>query len=379
MPTDRTPIRTGPRIYMDYNGSAPLHAAARAAMLPFLSADQGNPSSGHWAAAGARGAIEDARASVAGLIGAEPGEIVFTSGGTEANNFVLKGIADLHPGAHVITSAIEHDAVLRPLRHLRSRGIRTTIVKVDGGGVVDPDAVRRAIRLETRLISIMHANNETGVVQPIAEIAAIARAHGISMHSDAAQSVGKITTDVGDLGVDFLSVAAHKIGGPNGIGAVFVRQGMRLTQLLHGGGQEGRRRGGTESALLAAGFAAAARVATGKDTRRIGDLRDRLWEGLVAASAASILQNGDPRQRVPNTLSVSFPGLIGADILARLPHLAATTGSACHAGCVDMSHVLLAMGKSLDIGIGTIRLSLGDGNSVDDVDRVIEDIARATR
>ncbi|MEM1360723.1 MAG: cysteine desulfurase family protein [Pseudomonadota bacterium] len=356
---------------MDHNGSTPLHPAARAAMLPFLDGAYGNPSSGHWAAETARDAIEKARAEVAALIGATPDEIVFTSGATEANNLALKGSLGARGPYHIVASRIEHDAVLRSVQAMKRYGVRVTLVPVDGDGIVDPDEVRRAIGKDTSLISTMTANNEIGTIQPIAEIAAIAREHGIPFHSDAAQAVGKIPIDVEAMGVDYLSLAGHKFGAPNGVGALYIRKGRRLTPLLHGGGQEKKRRAGTESALLSAGLGAAARAAMGKDTSGLRSLREAFWQGLTDRFGTRVVLNGHPTRRVPNTLSVSFPGQIGAEILASMPGVAATTGSACHAGCIDMSHVLIAMGKSVDIGLGTIRFSLGDGNTMDEVNEVL--------
>lgn len=363
----------GQPIYLDHNGSAPMLPEAAKAMAPFLTAAFGNPSGGHWAAHAARDAVERARREVARLIGAGEGEIVLTSGATEANNMALKGIADraAGTGGHVVTSAVEHDAVLTTARHLRTRGARLTVLPVDAGGRVDPGAVAAAIRDDTVLISVMHANNETGTLQPIREIAAIARAAGVTMHTDAAQSVGKTPVDVDELGVDLLSLAGHKFGAPKGIGALYVRAGVAPTPLLHGAGHEGGRRAGTESALLAAGLAAAARHARGLDHAPVRALRDRFWRRLREVFGAAVVLNGDPRHRVPNTLSVAFPGHVGAEILARMPHVAATTGSACHASCVTMSRVLVAMGAPLPVGLGTIRFSLGPSNTTEEIERTI--------
>ena len=267
-----------PRIYMDYNGSAPMPHEVVEAMTRFLGYGQGNPSSGHWAAEPAVRALSDARAQVAALIGASPHEIVFTSGGTEANNKAIKGIVPFRhiEGVHIVSSAIEHDAVLQPLRFLKGLGARISLVPVDRFGIVSPEDVSKALRPETRLISVMHANNEIGTIQPIAEIAAIGRANGIPVHTDAAQSAGKIEIDVCALGVDMMSLAAHKLGGPKGVGALFVRKGLRLTPFMHGGGHEGGRRAGTENAMLAAGFGAAAEAAAGKDTSDVRAMRDQL-------------------------------------------------------------------------------------------------------
>jgi len=368
-----------PQIYMDHNGSTPMLAAALDAMMPFLETGFGNPSGGHWAAAGAKEVIEQTRAMIAGLIGANTDEIVFTSGATEANNMAIKGVPGLATpkGTHIITTAIEHDAVLRPVRFLRSQGAKVTILPVDGEGLVDPEAVRAEIRDETALISVMLANNEIGTIQPVGEIAKIARAHGIPVHTDAAQAIGKIPVDVSDLGVDMLSLAGHKFGAPNGVGALYLRKGQNCTPLLHGGGQERARRSGTESALLLAGLGAAAEHAADKTNSRIQAMRDYFWNCLEEDFGDRVVLNGHRFKRVPNTLSVSFPGHVGADILATMPQVAATTGSACHAGCVDMSHVLIAMGKSLDVGVGTIRFSLGETNTIAEIDAVMAALRRA--
>ncbi len=376
------PALPAPRpIYLDHNGSTPVPAAVIEAMRPYLGGGFGNPSGGHWAAAPARAAVEAARRDVAALIGAAPGEVVLTSGATEANNMALNGVwhADPRRAGHVITSAVEHDAMLGPARHLRTRGARLTVLPVDRHGLVDPDAVARAIRPDTVLISVMHANNETGTIQPVREIAAIGRAAGVPVHTDAAQSVGKIEVDVEDLGVDLLSLAGHKFGAPNGSGALYVRAGVALAPLLHGAGQEGGRRAGTESALLAAGLGAAARLAHGKDTSAVRALRDYFWNRLQEVFGDRVVLNGHPYRRVPNTLSVGFPGHVGAEVLAGMPHVAATTGSACHAGCIEMSRVLVAMGTPAGVGVGTIRFSLGEGNTIEEIDRVVAALVRAMR
>jgi cysteine desulfurase len=364
-------------IYMDHNGSTPTHPAAVTAMMPFLVSAFGNPSSGHWASDPAKAAVEKARASVAKLIGAQSSEIVITSGATEANNLAIKGCLPKPSGTHIITSAIEHDAVLKTVRALKVQGAKVTLVPVDDCGVVDPEAVRRAITEQTALISIMLANNEIGTIQPVAEIADIAHEFGIMVHTDAAQAIGKIPVNIDTLGVDLLSIAGHKFGAPNGVGSLFIRKGTRLSPLLHGGGHEGGRRAGTESALLAAGLGAAAEQAAKKDNTGLRTLRDYFWNTLSQTFGKRVVLNGHPENRVPNTLNVSFLGKIGAEILAKMPHVAATTGSACHAGCIDMSHVLIAMGKSTENGLGTIRFSLGDGNTREEVDEVVGLIAKA--
>jgi cysteine desulfurase len=368
-----------PNIYMDTNGSAKVSDKVAAAMLPYLMDAFGNPSSGHWASDKAKACIARARQSVAELIGAKPEEIVFTSGGTEANNFALKGIWNMvgRTGNHFITSAVEHESIMRPLRFLKTQGAKVTVLPVDRYGRVDPEAVRAAITRQTVLISIMQANNETGTVQPIRDIATVAAEAGVEIHTDGAQSVGKIRVDVRDLGVDMLSLAAHKFGGPNGIGALYIRKGLRLAPLLHGAAHEGGRRAGTESALLAAGIGAAAELARRKNPDKVRMLRDYFWKQLTTTFGPRVVLNGHPVRRVPNTLSVSFPGHIGAELLAKMPHVAATTGSACHAGCVTMSSVLIAMGATLEVGMGTIRFSLSDDNTTEEVDRVVAALKEA--
>lgn len=360
-------------IYFDHNGSTSCGPAVVAAMQRFLSEGFGNPSSGHWASQSACEQIALARSTVADLIGASASEVVLTSGGTEANNMAVKGVWAMvaRQGGHFITSAVEHDSVLRVHRFLKSQGASVTTLPVDGFGRVNPDDVARALRPETVLVSIMHANNETGTIQPIEQIAAILENADVLLHSDAAQSVGKIPVDVRQLDVDMLSLAGHKFGAPNGIGALYIRKGVRIAPLLHGGGQEGGRRAGTESALLAAGLAEAARAAKMENSDVVRALRDYFWQKLSTVFGPRVHLNGHPDDRVPNTLSISFPGQIGAGILAQMPHVAATTGSACHAGCVDMSHVMIAMGASVEQGVGTIRFSLGKTNTVEEVDQVV--------
>jgi len=378
---ETTMADTKPMIYFDHNGSAPTHPDAICAMMPFLTSAYGNPSSGHWAADPAKTVIEGARASVAHLIGADASEIVFTSGATEANNMAIKGVCAPGKinGRHIITTAIEHDAVLKPIRALRAQGAKVTVVPVDHHGAVDPQSVQAAITEDTGLISIMMANNEIGTVQPIAEIGMIAKHHGIPFHTDAAQGVGKIPVDVKALDVDLLSLAGHKFGGPNGIGALFIRKGQTLTPLLHGAGHENGRRAGTETVLLASGLGAAANALAVKNQDHVRALRDYFWNTLDQMFGDRVVLNGHPTKRVPNTLNISFPGHIGADILATMPHVAATTGSACHAGCIDMSHVLIAMGKSVDIGLGAIRFSLGSENTKVEIDSVVQALSNTLK
>ena len=366
------------RIYLDYNASTPIDPAVGATMRPFLEDHFGNPSSGHWAASGAGTALEEARSQVAALLGAENSEIIFTSGGSEANNLALKGVAWAlkHKGNHIITSAVEHPAIVGPCRFLEQQGFAVTIVPVDRVGRIDPDDVARAITPRTILISIMHANNEVGTIQPIAEIGRIARAHGIVLHTDAAQSVGKIATDANALGIDLLTIAGHKVYAPKGVGALYVRRGTPLEPLIHGAGHEGGRRAGTESALLAVGLGTACALARDlAPMQQVRALRDRFWEKLQEVFGNRIVLNGHPEHRLPNTLNVSFVGQIGTEVLARLDGVAASTGSACHTGHVELSPVLKAMWVAPKVGMGAIRFSLGRGTTNEEIDSVVNRLA----
>jgi cysteine desulfurase len=361
-------------IYLDYNASTPIDPSVAAAMRPLLDEAFGNPSSEHWAGMSAKAVLEHAREQVAALLGAAPEEIVFTSGGSEANNLAIKGtlFALKHKGTHVITTGIEHPAVLAPCRFLERLGGSVTYLPVDRKGLVDPENVRRAITPQTVLISVMHANNEVGSIQPIEEIGAIAREHGIRFHTDAAQSVGKIATGVGKLGVDLLTIAGHKLYAPKGVGALYVRRGVELEPLIHGTGHESGRRAGTESVLLAAGLGAAcALVQDLAPMERIRTLRDRLWQALQDCFGEGVVLNGHDTHRLPNTLNVCFVGKVGADILRQLDGVAASTGSACHSGRIELSPVLAAMGIPQKIGMGAVRFSLGRGTTSDEIDDVV--------
>ena len=362
-------------IYLDYNASTPIDPAVAAAMRPFLSEHCGNPSSGHWAATTAKAALEAARGQAAALLGCHRDEIVFTSGGSEANNFALKGpfFALRDKGNHIITTRVEHPAILEPSCFLERLGANVTYLPVDGTGRIDPDDLRKAISSRTILVSIMHANNEVGTIQPIEDCARIAHEHGALFHTDAAQSVGKIATSVNDLGIDLLSIAGHKVYAPKGIGALFVRRGVVLEALIHGAGHEGGRRAGTESALLAVALGKACELArdlTSMD--RVRALRDRLWQGLQRQFGDGVLLNGHPVHRLPNTLNVSFVGRVGAEILARADGMAASTGSACHADRIELSPVLRAMGIAPELGMGAIRFSLGRSTTRDEIDAALE-------
>jgi cysteine desulfurase len=372
------------RIYLDFNATTPLAAEVAAAMRPFLDKVIGNPSSLHWAGIPARDAVEAARSQVAALLCCDATEIVFTSGGSEANNLAIKGtffaLTQRKPKPHFISTQIEHPAVLEPLRFIERLGAQITLLSVDRFGLVNPSEVRRAIRPETVLISVMHANNEVGTIQPIDEIARIAREHKVLCHTDAAQSIGKIEVDAEELGVDLLTLAAHKLYGPKGVGALFVREGVQLEPLLHGAPHEAGRRAGTENVMEIVGLGAACEVASHWiGNCRIKELRDHLWQRLVEKFGPRVSLNGHPEKRLPNTLNVSFSGRMGGEILAQVPELAASTGAACHAGRTEMSAVLKAMGTEETTGLGAIRFSLGRETTLEEIDSVVFLLGRVLR
>jgi cysteine desulfurase len=375
-------------IYLDHNATTPIAPEVRDAMRPYLGDEFGNPSSAHAHGRAARMAVSRAREQVAALVGGEPESVVFTGSGSEADNLAIVGVALAHVGErdHIVTSAIEHPAVLAACAYLERRlGFRITRVGVDRFGIVDPDDVRHAIEPRTALISIMRANNEVGTLQPIAEIARIARDHEVVMHTDAAQAVGKIRTDVDELDVDLLTVVGHKMGAPKGVGALYVRPGTRLDPVIHGGGQERGLRAGTENVPYIAGLGAACalaarRLATGADAA-VRELRDRLHAALRTAVPGLEL-NGHPELRLPNTLNVSFPGRDGERLLAATPGIAAATGSACHSGRTEPSPVLTAMGIDPARALGAVRLSLGYDTTQAEIDQaaaLLADAAAADR
>ncbi|HYA41508.1 MAG TPA: cysteine desulfurase family protein [Syntrophobacteraceae bacterium] len=376
-------------IYLDYNATTPTDPAVVQELLPYLADEFGNPSSTHPYGRKAREAVELARARVAAVLGCDPTEVIFTSGGTESNNQALIGtaFANRDRGNHIISTTIEHPAVLNPLGRLEAKGFAVTLLPVDGTGRLDPDTVRRAITGRTILISVMHANNEVGTIQPLEEIGAIARGEGIIFHSDAAQSVGKVPTRVDDLRVDLLTVAGHKVYAPKGIGALFVRRGTRIDSYMIGAGQEGGRRAGTENVAYAAALGKAVELAAERlaaDGSCILRLRDRLHERL-RDRVGGVELNGHPSERLPNTLNVSFRGVGGAELLAQTPEIAASTGSACHEGSTELSGVLKAMAVSREQGFGAVRLTIGRFTTVEEIDRAAEILAakieqlRATR
>jgi cysteine desulfurase len=385
-------------IYLDYNATTPIDPAVFQAMFPYLGdagsvwkSTFGNPSSTHAYGKSAHAAVDVARQQVADLLGAGPDEIVFTGGGSEASNQAIKGavFAKLQGffgrwarGAHVIISAVEHPATVQPCEFLKRLGCRVTVVPVDGQGCVDPDAIRKAIDRQTTLVSIMHSNNEVGTLQPIKEIGAIARERGVLLHTDAAQSLGKVPVDVNDLGVDLLTIAGHKLYAPKGVGVLFVRSRVKLEPLIHGAGHEDGRRAGTENVpyLVALGKACEiARTSLPSATDRLRQLRDRLWGRLREGLGERVVRNGHPEKRLPNTLNASFVGHVGAELLEKVPEVAASTGSACHEGKVTQSPVLCAMGVPPEVGRGALRLTVGRFTTEEQVDRAAEALVRATR
>jgi cysteine desulfurase len=378
-------------IYLDYNATTPLDPAVLEAMLPYLRDHFGNPSSSHAYGKIAHDAVDRARHQMAELLGAQPEEIVFTGGGTEASNQALKGavFAKLHgifgrwaKDAHIITSAVEHPATLQPCAFLQRLGCRVTILPVDRHGQVDPDAVKKALERKTTLVSIMHSNNEVGTLQPIREIGRLTRERGVLLHTDAAQSLGKLPVDVNELGVDLLTVAGHKLYAPKGVGVLYVRKGVKLEPFVHGAGHESGRRAGTENVpyLVALGQAVAvARKSLPGATERLRLLRDRLWERLHSALGSRIVLNGHPEQRLPNTLNANFLGHLGAELLERVPEIAASTGSACHEGQVTQSPVLCAMGVPPEIGRGALRLTVGRFTTEAEIDRAAEALLCAAK
>lgn len=362
-------------IYLDYNATTPIAPQVLAAMLPYLRDEFGNPSSQHGYGAPAHAAVAQARAEVASLIGARTDEIVFTSGGTEATNHALKGLAFGPAGRdrrRIVVSAIEHPATLEAAHALQRHGFDVAQVGVDGNGVIDLAALEQALQVPTLVASLMHANNETGTVEPIAAAATIVHRHGALLHLDAAQSAGKIPVAVDALGADLLSLAGHKLYAPKGIGALYIRAGIALEPLIHGAGQESGRRAGTENVPYIAGFGAACRIAREglvANAGRMALLRDRLWTRLHEALGERAVLNGHPRERLPNTLNVSFANCVGAELLAALPQIAASTGSACHDGRISVSPVLAAMGVDPEIARGAVRFSVGRDTTEDEIDR----------
>ena len=369
-------------IYLDYNGTTPHDPEVIAAMRPFLEEEFGNPSSGHRYAVKPRQALDTARRQVAGLLNCDAEEVIFTSGGTEANNWAILGTAHAlrGRGRHIVTSRIEHPAVLNVCAYLEKDGYAVTYLPVDSQGMVTCADVASALRPETVLISIMHANNEVGTIQPVVEIAALASARGIRVHTDAAQSAGKIPVDVASMGVDLLSLAGHKLYAPKGVGALFIRKGVMLETFMHGAGQEMGRRAGTENILEIVGLGKACELATRNlehNCRHMQAMRDRLQAGITAA-VADVRLNGHLERRLPNTLSLSFRNIEANRLLEAIGlEVAASAGAACHAGSVAISHVLKAMGAPLEWAMGTLRLTTGRMTTAEEVDRAAQVIGGA--
>ncbi len=368
-------------IYLDHNATTPLAPEVAEAMAPHLGAEFGNPSSEHALGRRARQAVDEARAAVAALIGAAPEEVVFTSGGTESNNLAIRGVAKQAPPARrrIMTSTVEHPATTAPLALLEASGWTLTRVPVTASGTLELDTALGSLGDDLALVTVMLAQNETGALMPVADLAAAAQAHGTVVHTDAAQAIGKIPVSVDDLGVDLLSIAAHKCYGPKGVGALYVRRGTPLSPLVVGADQEGGLRPGTENVAGIVGLGAAARLAMDhleSDAARIAQLRDELWAAL-SARVPGIRRHTPDGACLPTTLLVSFPGVVGADVLARVPQLAASTGSACHAGEHTPNATLLAMGNSPEIAVGAVRLSLGRGTTRAEIEAAVELLADA--
>jgi len=368
-------------IYLDYNATTPIDPEVAAAMQPYLVEYFGNPSSSHWYGQHTKRAVETARQQVADLLQCDPEEIIFTSGGSESNNHALKGVAWAHRGRgrHIITTAIEHPAVTEVCAYLETQGFQVTYLPVDTNGLLDLRSLEAAIRPETILITIMHANNEVGTIQPIAEVTRLAKQYGIIVHTDAAQSVGKIPTQVDDLGVHLLSIAGHKVYAPKGVGALYIRRGTHVEKLMHGADHERHFRAGTENVLEIVGLGKACELAQQHlaiNMAHMQKMRDRLAAGLQQR-VPGIKVNGHPEYRLPNTLSVSFSHLQAPRLLAAMTEIAASSGAACHSDAVEVSAVLTAMQVPLDYARGTIRFSTGRMTTAEEIDRALDLVTAA--
>lgn len=371
-------------IYLDYNATTPVAPEVAEAMLPYLQEHFGNPSSSHWYGVQTKKAIEHARKQVTNLLHCDADEIVFTSGGSESNNYAVKGyaFANQDRGNHIITTQIEHPAVLEVCRYLERHGFTVSYVPVDEYGMVDVEAIRKTITSQTMLISVMHANNEVGTIQPVAEIVRLAKQYGIAVHTDAAQSVGKIPVYMDTLGVDLLSVAGHKLYAPKGIGALYIRHGVQLEKFMHGADHERHHRAGTENVLEIVGLGKACEIAERdleQNTEHFKAMRDRLHEGITAR-VEDVKLNGHPEQRLPNTLSLSFRGIEANRLLSEIQDdVAASAGAACHSGDVDVSSVLTAMKVPIDYAMGTVRLSTGRMTTEEEVDIAVSRISEMVK
>jgi cysteine desulfurase len=363
------------RVYLDHNASTPVHPDVVAEMLPYFGQTFGNPSSIHAFGREAREGVDRARDRIAQFLHVSPDEIVFTSGGTESDNLALKGLAQARGRGHLITTQIEHHAVLRTCEWLESQGFQVTYLPVDEHGLVDPDDLERAIRPDTVGISIVHANSEIGTIQPIAALGAVARAHGVPFHTDAVQTFGKVPIDVEATGLSLVSFSGHKIYGPKGIAGLWIRKGTKMVAVLHGGEHERRRRAGTENVPGIVGFGKAVEVRgqiMAEEAVRLTGLRNRLWQG-IHDGVPDVRLNGHPTERLPGTLNVSYRHVESESIVLGLDlkGVAVSAGSACTSGHVEPSHVLVAMGVELDWAMGAVRHSLGRGTTAEDVDYVV--------
>lgn len=366
-------------IYLDYNATTPIDKEVADAMIPYLYGNFGNPSSTHELGIIAKKAVEQARASVAKLLNASASEIVFTSCGSESNNTVLKGVAHTYKnkGNHIITSQIEHPSILNPCHFLEDMGYDVSYVQVDEFGMVDPKEIGKLITEKTILVSIMHSNNEVGTIQPIKEISEICMKRNVLLHTDASQSIGKVNIDVKNLGVDFLTLAGHKLYAPKGIGALYIRNGIRIEPLIHGAGHENERRAGTENIVLEVGLGKAAEISIiALEDSQIQKMTDYFYKQLHVIFGDTIKLNGHPEKRLPNTLNISFIGYNGHEVLEKLNGIAASTGSACHSGMTSISPVLAAMGVTEDVGRGAIRFSLGRHTKKEEIDIVVESLKK---
>ena len=364
------------RVYLDHNASTPVHPDVVAEMLPYFSEVFGNPSSVHGFGRAAREGLDTARERVAWFLGADPNEIVFTSGGTESDNFGVKGLARARGSGHLITTQIEHHAVLRTCETLEGQGFEVTYLPVDEHGMVDPDDVKRAIRPDTIAVSVMHANSEVGTIQPIDAIGRVTRERGVAFHVDAVQTFGKVPIDLDAFGIDVLSCSSHKIYGPKGVAAAYVRKGTRMVSVQHGGDHERRRRAGTENVAGIVGFGKAVEIRASvmdDEAKRVTALRDRLWDG-IRARVPEVRLNGHPTRRLPGTANISFRHVESESIVLGLDlkGIGVSAGSACTSGSVEPSYVLVAMGTPLPWAMGAVRSSLGRSTTAEDIDYVLE-------
>jgi cysteine desulfurase len=371
------------RVYLDYNATTPVHPLVAKEMGKYIYKYFGNPSSGHWYGKKAYEAVEKARIQVSGILGCTPEEIIFTSGGTESNNYVIRGVAETfrNKGNHIITSVIEHPAVIKPCQYLEKHGFEITYLPVDSYGMVNPDDVKKAIKPTTILITIMHANNETGTIQPIEEISRIAKSSGILFHTDAAQSVGKIPTWVKQLGVDFLTIAGHKLYAPKGVGTLYMRKGIQIQPFILGAGHENGKRAGTENVIEIAGLGKACELLNkhmDNNSKKIKKLRDKLYNGLIE-NGKKIKLNGHPELRLPNTLNISFKGIENNKLLEKIPEIAISTGSACHSNSKIASGVLTAMGLTPEDAFSSVRISIGIFTTEKEIDFTLEKIVKAAQ